>query len=148
MRVTRFSFDWEKTRRDFSKFKAVPCPKEADRVFLLKVIALTQTTIPPFALWDALEAVKQIRPQVPIAYFRTVLRDNCRKADVNLDAALRTVRFPKNLSHQVPDDDQQIVSPIPRTIGALPPPDPPGPTAAEIMNTLARLEHADKAGMA
>ena len=96
LRVTRFSFDWQRVREDAKKFKAIPCPKERDRVFIYKAIALTQTTIPEFAVWDALEAVKQIGPTCPIAYFRAVLRDNCRKADVDLDAALRSVRVPKN----------------------------------------------------
>jgi hypothetical protein len=90
-----FHFDWEQVSQDAAKFKAIPCPKEADRVFLYKAIAASQDGIPPFALWDALEAVKRIGPQTPIAYFRTVLRDNCRKADVDLEAALRAVHLPR-----------------------------------------------------
>jgi hypothetical protein len=94
--VTLCVFDWGRVSQDAAKFKAIPCLKRPDRQFLYKVIALTQASIPPFAVWDALEAVKQIGPTCPIAYFRTVLRDNCRKAGVDLDAALRTVRVPKN----------------------------------------------------
>ena len=90
------SFDWGRVSQEAKKFSAVPCFKKPDRQFIYKAIALTQTTIPPFALWDALEAVKQIGPAVPIAYFRTVLRDNCRKAGVDLHKALRTVRVPTN----------------------------------------------------
>jgi hypothetical protein len=87
--------DWERVLQDGKKFKAVPCLKPADRVFLYKAIAASQSAIPPFALWDALEAVKQIGPHTPIAYFRTVLADNCRKADVDLEAALRIVHLPR-----------------------------------------------------
>ena len=90
-------FDWERVMQDAGKFKAVPCRKPADRIFLLKVLALSQTTIPPWAAWDALEAVKQIRPRIPIAYFRTVVKDNCSKAGVNLDKVLKTVKVPANL---------------------------------------------------
>ena len=90
-----FHFDWERVRQDAVKFRTIPCHKTADHVFLYKAIALTQSTIAPFALWDALEAVKQIGPRVPIAYFRTVLSDNCRKAGVDLVAALRTVKVPE-----------------------------------------------------
>jgi hypothetical protein len=92
--LDHFHFDWEKATQDATKFKAVPCPTEADRLFLLKVIALSQSAIPPFALWDALEAVKHIGPRTPIAYFRTVLADNCRKAGVDLKGALRLVKVP------------------------------------------------------
>jgi hypothetical protein len=89
--------DWERVVQDFTKFKAVRCHKEADRVFLFRVLAASQTTIPPWCLWDALEAVKQIGPRIPLAYFRVVLRDNCRKAGVDLDKALRAVRVLANL---------------------------------------------------
>ena len=95
--MTRFSFDWQRVREDAKKFKAIPCPKEPDRVFIYKAIALTQTTLPQFAVWDASKPSSRSAPPVPIAYFRTVLRDNCRKAGVDLDAALRTVRLPADL---------------------------------------------------
>ena len=90
-----FDFNWEKVIQDVAKFHAVPYHKEPDRQHIYKVLVLTQTTIPPFAVWDALEAVRQIGPNIPIAYFRTVLTDNCRKAGVNLAAALKTVRLAK-----------------------------------------------------
>jgi hypothetical protein len=89
--------DWDRVLQDARKFKAVPCRTEPDRVFLYKAIAASQWSIPPHALWDALEAVRQIGPRIPIAYFRTVLRDNCRKADVDLEAALRSVHLPRGL---------------------------------------------------
>jgi hypothetical protein len=100
-RGVTIDFDLERFTQDARKFKAVPCLKEADRVFLFKAIALSQSVIPPFALWDALEAVKQIGPRIPIAYFRTVLRDNCRKAGVDLGAALKTVHLPRSIAMNV-----------------------------------------------
>ena len=63
-------------------------------MFLYKALALSQRSAFLRWIWDAREAVKQIHPRIPIAYFRTVLKDNCRKAGVDLDAALRTVRLP------------------------------------------------------
>jgi hypothetical protein len=90
-------FDWEKVGQDFAKFKPIRCHKQADRVFLLKVLALSQANIPTWAVWDALEAVKQIGPHTPLAYFRVVLRDDCGKAGVDLAKALRTVKVPANL---------------------------------------------------
>ena len=43
-------FDWEKVSQDLAKFKAVPCHKPADRVFLCKVLAASQRTISPWAV--------------------------------------------------------------------------------------------------
>ena len=91
-------FDWGKAIYQANKFKGViRCHKEADRIFILRVLAASQSTIPPWAVWDALEAVKAIHPRIPLAYFRTVLRDNCRKSGVDLDKALRGVRVPADL---------------------------------------------------
>ena len=100
--------DWEKVVQNATKFKAIPCHKPADRIFLLKVVALSQTTIPPWAVWDALEAVKQIGPRIPIAYFRTVVRDNCSKAGGDLDKTLRTVKVPANLPRRRASKHQTI----------------------------------------
>ena len=95
--MTIFILIGEELCRTPRKFKAVPCHKEADRTFLYKVLAASQANVPPWAVWDALEAVKQIDPRVPLAYFRVVLKDNCGKAGVDLDKALRTVKVPANL---------------------------------------------------
>jgi len=73
----------------------IPCAKRQDRMFLYKALALSQRSgLFHSVVWDAREAVIQIRPRIPIAYFRTVLADNCRKAGLDLQAALRTVRPP------------------------------------------------------
>jgi hypothetical protein len=97
-RGDRSCFDWEKAVLDCRKFTGIiRCHKPADRIFLLKAVALTQRTIPPWCVWDALEAVRQIEPVTPIAYFRTVLRANCDKTGVDLGKALRTVRVPASL---------------------------------------------------
>jgi hypothetical protein len=82
---------------EYAKFHAILTRYPKDREFLLKVISLSHNEIPPWALWDALEAVKRIGPHCPIAYFRTVLKDNCRKANVDLNAELPRVRVPENL---------------------------------------------------
>ena len=135
--------DWARVTREAAKFKVIPCRREADRQFLYKAIALTQATIPPFALWDALEAVKQIGPAVPIAYFRTVLRDNCRKSGVNLDAAVRTVRLPEYLdvgTVQIGSEFKLLLG----AIGGVIPQDPARPTPAEILKQIVLLYHADK----
>ena len=96
-RCDHLNFNWEKVSQELVKFKAVPCHKPADRVFLCKVLAASQRTISAWAVWDALEAVKQIGPHKPLAYFRVVLADNCRKAGVDLYRALRPIRVPANL---------------------------------------------------
>ena len=138
--VTFFGFlDWEKARQDFAKFQGI-CRKPADRAYLFKVLALTQATIPPWAAWDALEAVRQIRPAVPIAYFRTVLADNCRKADVDLQAALRRVRVPKGSAKL------RKLFPVPATIGRTIPEDPPLPSPESILEQLAVIHHAERKG--
>ena len=94
-------FDWEKVIQETRKFRAVfRCQKDADRAFVYRVLAGSQTRIPPWAVWDALEAVRQIGPRVPLAYFRVVLRDNCHKCGVDLDKAIRGVRVPATLSRQ------------------------------------------------
>ena len=96
-RCDHSNFDWEKVGQELVKFSAIPCRKPADRVFLCKVLAVSQTAISPWTVWDALEAVRQIGPRIPIAYFRTVLKDNCQRAGVDLDKALRSVRLPHEL---------------------------------------------------
>ena len=101
-RCDHLHFDWEKAKQDATKFSAVPCHKEADRIFLLKVLALMQTTIPPWCVWDALEAVNQIGPRTPLAYFRTVLKDNCLKAGVDFDRTLKRVHVPANVPRYRP----------------------------------------------
>ncbi len=83
---------------EFAKFGAIPCHNNADLRFLLSTIALTQTTLPPFTVWDALEAVERISPRVPVAYYRVVLRDNCRKAGVDLNEALGKLRVPRQFA--------------------------------------------------
>ncbi len=106
--VTFFVFNWGRVIQDCTKFKAIPCRKEADQQFILKVLAVTQATIPPWAVWDALEAVKQIGPRIPIA--------------------LRTVRLPKTLA-------SSEGFPVPATIGDLPPADRSA-TAESIIRAL------------
>lgn len=91
-------FSWEKVLLEARKFRAVfHCRKDADRIFVYRVLAASQWNLPTWAVWDALEAVKQIGPDIPLAYFRTVLRDNCRKSGVDLDRAIRRVRVPDKL---------------------------------------------------
>jgi hypothetical protein len=81
------------------------------------VLAASQTRIPTWAVWDALEAVKQIGPRIPLAYFRTVLKDNCRKVGVDLYKAIRGVKVPANLpwyrtgerrTSPIPDDAMRL----------------------------------------
>ena len=131
--VTRFSFDSE----DLTKFKAIPCRKPADHAYLLKVLAMSQATIPPWAVWDALEAVKQIGPKVPIAYFRVVLADNCAKVQININKAIRAVRLPKTLP-------SCKGFPIPATIGRTIPQDPPRPTQESLLRQIAVIYHAER----
>jgi hypothetical protein len=133
-------FDWEKTTQDFAKFTAIPCPREQDRQFLFKVLAASQRTIPAAAVWDALAAVKAIRPRVPMAYFRTVLADNCRKAGVNLAAVLKSVRVPSNRLQPKSPKPMSITA----TIGVLPHLDDRRTTQAEVMQQLAMAYHAER----
>jgi hypothetical protein len=110
-------FDWHKVIQEAQKFRAVFRPqKDADRIFVFRVLAASQWNLPAWAVWDALEAVKQLDPRIPIAYFRTVLRDNCHKSGVDLDQAIRHIRVPDNLpkpltSHRTKptkDDDMRL----------------------------------------
>jgi len=75
------------------------------------VLAASQSTVPTWAVWDALEAVKQIGPPTPLAYFRTVLKDNCAKVGVDLYKAIRGVKVPANLPWYRPG--QRRTTPIP-----------------------------------
>ncbi len=64
-------------------------------MFVYRALALSQRSgLHHSVVWDAREAVIQIHPRIPIAYFRTVLADNFRKANLDLKAALQTVRPP------------------------------------------------------
>jgi hypothetical protein len=94
--VTFCKFDWERVSMEALKFaNPIPCAKRQDRMFLYKALALSQRSARYHSVvWDAREAVIQIHPRTPIAYFRTVLKDNFRKAGLDLQAALRTVRPP------------------------------------------------------
>ena len=93
-----FHFDWEKVIQEARKFRAVfKCHKDADRIFVYRVLAASQWNLPTWAVWDALEAVKHLHPHIPIAYFRTVLRDNCAKSGVDLDRVIRGVRVPADI---------------------------------------------------
>ena len=96
--VVRTDSTGSESSAEFAKFGAIPCHNNADLRFLLSTIALTQTTLPPFTVWDALEAVERISPRVPVAYYRVVLRDNCRKAGVNLNEALGKLRVPRQFA--------------------------------------------------
>jgi hypothetical protein len=96
-------FDWEKVIQEARKFRTVFRPqKDADRIFVFRVLAASQWNLPPWCVWDALEAVKQLDPRIPIAYFRTVLRDNCHKSGVDLDRAIRHIHVPDNLPTPAP----------------------------------------------
>jgi hypothetical protein len=98
-----FHFDWNKVIQEARKFRAVFRPqKDADRIFVFRVLAASQWNLPAWAVWDALEAVKQIGPRIPVAYFRTVLRENCRKSGVDLDRVIRHVHVPDNLPKPSP----------------------------------------------
>jgi hypothetical protein len=93
-----FHFNWEHVIADARKFRTVfRCRKDSDRQFVYRVLAASQHSLPPWAVWDALEAVKVIRPHVPMAYFRTVLQDNCQKAGIDLDKAIRGLRVPADI---------------------------------------------------
>jgi len=105
-------FDWGHVALDSIKVaKVIRCRKPADRIFLQQVLAASQRTIPRWAVWDALEAVKQIGPDKPVAYFRTVLKDDCRKAGVDLYEAIRGIKVPANLPWYRPG--QRRTTPLP-----------------------------------
>ncbi len=93
-----FHFDWEKVIQEARKFRAVfKCHKDADRIFVYRVLAASQWNLPPWCVWSALEAVRQIQPRSPIRYFHVVLRDECQKAGVDLYRAIRGVQVPTTL---------------------------------------------------
>ena len=91
--------------------RAVTFRTDEDRVFLLKVAALVECgAFAPAIVHSAIEACKHRKtpPANAVAYFTSVLDDQCRQAGVKLGRLLAAVDLPEELTRKnggTPDEN-------------------------------------------
>ncbi len=142
--------DWSQVNRELPKLAALVPPRtDADHRHLARVIVLAQTgAIPESALQDAVGAVKAKRSELgnTAGYFRSVLRDNCSKAGVDLERELKHLR--KIPSSAAPSRNGRApagdVANLARPIGTMPENSSDYARRKELQRQLADVLRAEK----